>query len=259
LFTGAKVENPYNISVPAGGGTGTLSPAQSTTDGYIEAMISARYVTRYTNSLLNNDFEGKGWISPLPFKVGTISGNMPDLQLQFGYVFRGSSAPTNFTVSTIAGGSDIYGEASMGFPCYRYASQDKLTLGQATIELSGGFVTDKNFLTIHPDLFIGGGYQLKDTWSSGPFYWFARIGAGRVDHPVLTSGSSVALNGLNEPIFTPKWAASLGTLIIIPTGMNGVSAQVGGNVYLSQPPASWNLTVGVSIDPMAWFGGKKGS
>jgi len=250
LFTGATVQNPYTIAIS--GNSGTLQKASTTTDGYIEAFVSARYISR--ENFEKEEDETTGWVKPFVALPGFAGhGNQPDLQMRLGYVFRGKSAPTNFNSQTVVGSSDVYGEVTMGFPMYRYRSEDGLTKGQASIEFSGAFATDRDFISVHPTVFIGGGYQLKDTVSGNPWYWISRVGIAQIDYPRLGSGSTVILDKANEPEFVGKWAPTIGTQLIYPINST-ISFQAGANAYFTKSPASWNITFGLSLDPSKFFG-----
>ena len=252
FLSGAKLQNPYSIGIDTNH-VGTLAKDNTSTDGFIEARTSLRYVTR---QVVLVDEPKNGFVSPFPWDLGPNIKKvaMPDVEASFGYIFSGQSSPTNYSASSVVGGSDLYGELSLGLPWYRYRSLDKSTAFQATLELSGGFVTDKHFLTVHPSMFAGGGFQLSDLTSNGrPWYWMGRLGVARTDTPKLTGmGSQVALDNLDIPKFDASWAPTFGTSIIIPLS-EGWSVQVGGNAYLTDVPASWNISVGFIIDPTAFF------
>ncbi len=177
---------------------------------------------------------------------------VPDISGDFGYVF-GSSTGTNVSASTVVGSSDIYGDASLGFPIIRYASQDYLWKQQATIEVSGGFATDRQFDDVHPNVFVGGGYEGKFPNFTGstnlPVFWFGRVGLARIDRPTLSGTNVVFSNagGLSAPVFHGSWVPAIGTSIIVPITKT-LSIEAGGDAYFSSTPANWNITLGVTLD-----------
>lgn len=250
LWTGAKLENPYTIS----SATKTLQAAGSSGSPYIEIGFAESYVMR---SGKYNDLSW--WPSdeetPDDHRARFLWpwSKVPDLTGDFGYVFSSSTGPSNYSASTVVGSSDIYGDGTLGFPFIRYCSEDFQWKQQATFDFSKGFVTDKQFDTVHPSLFAGLGYQGKFPNFVGttnlPIYWLAHGGLGLIDRPVI-SGTNVVFStagGLSVPSFHERWVPTVGTVIIIP--VNGaLSLQAGGNAYFSDAPASWNITLGVSLD-----------
>src|SRR5579859_7503187 len=205
VLAGARLDNPYAINVS--NGLGTLQPSSSTSDGYIEFELNNRYVERAgdTDDLII-------WGQPtrpngkphffIPF------GRFPDVDTRVGYTFRGSSSsPTNFNVSTVVGGSDIYGDTSVGFAFAQVAGTDYSWKGQLSLEFAGGFATDKQHLDLHPNFFAGIGAQAAfgapgfgSTNYQG--FWCGRAGGALIDQPVLLSGTNtVRLNSLQEPDF----------------------------------------------------------
>jgi len=267
FWIGAKLENPFTITVDPAAKTGTLQPTKSTADGFIELNLSYSYVVRQGTDEQQDPFiwgadrrkHGTKSDSDVGFVAPWI--HFPDFNTSVGYVFRGSTASNTFSASTIAGGSDLYAEGALGFPWWRYADKNSaIRKMQSTLDIAGGVVTDKNDLLLHPNIFIGGGFQgaysLGGTNSSLLGLWSGRIGMARVDHPHLTSGSTVALNGLNEPRFDAVWAPSLGFGITLPV-TSALNARFGGNVYFTERPASWNLSVGVDLDIAKFFSALK--
>ena len=252
LWTGAKLGNPYTINTS----TKTLESANSSSDPYIEISFNERYVMRsgkYDDITFGNSEEHR------TLADGRIHGvnpffHLPDVDGSFGYIFTSGNDSTNFTVSTIVGSSDVYGNSSVGFPVLRYCSEDFSWKQQVTLEVDGGFATDKNFISVHPNIFLGAGYQGKfpnvvGSTNGLPVYWFGRVGMAMIDQPQF-SGSNIVFNttgGLAEPVFENKWDPTLGTSIIVPV-TPALSLQAGANVYFSNPPASWNITLGVTMD-----------
>jgi hypothetical protein len=251
LWTGAKLENPYTIN-PS---TKTLQSAGSSSQPYIEIGFNERYVLRsgeYNDLLFAWERHGQ---TPNDGSAHWVRfwEKVPDVEGSFGYIFPGNSNSTNYSISTIVGSSDIYADASMGLPILRYCSADYSFKQQVTFEINGGFATDKNFLTIHPSVFLGFGYQGKFPNFIGstnlPMYWSGRAGCAMIDEPKLI-GTNVVFNtpgGFLEPAFENKWVPALGVSVIIPV-TSALSLQAGGNAYFSEAPASWNLTLGVTLD-----------
>jgi hypothetical protein len=253
FWTGAKLENPYTIDTQAK----TLKSSGSSSDPFIEVSFSERYVMR------NGEFDDLKWPwaknhqdeTPNDHRVHAINPlyDVFDMSGSFGYVFGGGNTSNTFSASTIAGGSDIYCDTSIGLPVLRYCSADYSLKQQFSLELGGGFVTDKQLDVIHPNMFVGGGYQGKFPNFVGttnlPIYWLGRVGLGYIDQPTLMSTNVVVHNrgGLIIPAFHTTWVPSLGTTIILPL-TSALNLQAGGNVYFASTPAAWNITIGVSLD-----------
>ena len=239
LWSGAKLENPYSIS------SGVLKPSNSTTAGFIEIELMHRYVmlgdqngpdltikgtTLERDNDANMDFFWPGHL-------------FPDLDFRFGYVFNGTSTPTNLTTSTIAGGSDLSTAFNLGLPFWRWRDGTSWSQ-QATIELGGGFETDKSFLALHPNFLAGVGYQFH----SDMFTLMTSFGLGGADYPRLTSSTMVATNGPGgTPVFStrlaPTWQSTL--TVKLSTGAN---LQLGATAYLDSSRPNWNLSAGLSVD-----------
>jgi hypothetical protein len=136
-------------------------------------------------------------------------------------------------------------------------SQSNLIKQQVTLEVSGGFATDRDFLAIHPNLFLGAGWQGRFpapnlTPQSLPAILTGRVGFARIDEPRLISGSTVALNNLGNPEFDSVWTPSVGVQMIYPIN-SSVNLQAGGNVYFTVAPASWNFNLGLTLDLAKFF------
>ena len=116
FWTGAKFSNPYVIN------GNSLKSAGNTSDGYIEIELSTRYILRdgpaaqdwLLGSSPTDNRLPKGQVNFLKFWE-----YMPDIDSRIGYLFRGSSAPTNYSSSTIVGSADFYGDTSLGLPILR--------------------------------------------------------------------------------------------------------------------------------------------
>lgn len=259
LWTGARLDSPYSIVVS--NGVGTLKPSRSSSDGYLEIELNSRYVTR--NGTADD-------ILIWPSAKHTIPGNgpnwmipgdrMPDIDARMGYVFRNSSAPGSFDTSTVVGGSDLYGNTSVGFPFAQICGTNYTWKGQLSLELAGGFATDKEHLNIHPNFFGGIGAQASFTaigFGSTNYqgFWYGRAGEALVDEPALFAGTNtVHLNGLGEPEFNLHWVPSIGTVIVYPLN-SWLSLQAGADAYFtSGPPSLWTLSVGVTLNVDKVFG-----
>ena len=116
VWTGAKFSTPYNIS------GNKLSTAGNTSDGYIELNLSSRYVLRQGQKASDIVWGDWGTLTPHDGQMHFVNplAHMPDIDTRIGYLFRGSSAPTNYNASTIVGSSDFYADTSLGFPLWRY-------------------------------------------------------------------------------------------------------------------------------------------
>jgi hypothetical protein len=260
LFGGAKIDNPYSITVS--NNTATLSSGGPSTDGYLELYGTTRYVFRegrYEDPIAADYWSMHFRETTNDGKIHTVNpfGHMPDLQGRLGFVFRGKTSPTNFTSSAIVGSGDFYLDAGGGFPLLRYLSEDRLWKQQVSLEVSGGFTTDKDFLTLHRTTFIGAGYQGRFPSANANLsgYWMGRVGAAWIDTPRL-SGSSVALNNLNEPDFKSVCVVTSGAEIVFPL-TSAISLQFGGNAYYGITPTPWNVTLGISLDLEKVFQGFK--
>jgi hypothetical protein len=250
IWTGAKFSNPYKIV------GNQLSAAGSTSDGYIELNLSSRYVER---SGTNTDWSwsgtnriAKGSIAFSPFwEYG------PDIDTRLGYIFRGGGTPTNFVASTVVGSADFYGDTSIGLPLVRFCSLGGSWKQQLSLELNGGFATAKDELSLHPNAFFGLGwqasYQAMGTTDRG--YWYGRAGVSLIDQPILIDGTdTVVLNQLSQPEYDLTWVPSIGVIVTYPLSST-ISLQAGVNAYFTQSvPASWNATIGATLDLDKFFG-----
>jgi hypothetical protein len=251
------LDNPYTISIVDG--IGKLQPSSSSSDGYIELGLNSRYVTRGGTS---DDVLFWGKVTSPNGKAHFFwpGDRFPDIDARVGYTFRGSSSPTNFNVSTVVGGSDVYGDTSVGFPFGQVCGTEYSWKGQLSIELAGGFATDKQRLDIHPNFFAGLGAQASFTATglgstNYQGYWFGRAGMALIDEPSLFPGTNtVRLNGLQNPQFDLKWVPAVGTTVVYPLS-SWLSLQAGFNAYFTQnPPSIWNLNLGVTLNLDKVFG-----
>jgi len=247
FWTGSKFLSPYSIN-PS---TMALQSSGNSSAAFIEIAFDQSYIFR---SGIYRDLNLFGQNHRTnSFQVFWPAEKMPDFSGKFGYVFNNNSS-TNISASTIAGNSDIYSEASFGLPLLRY-DDDGTTRFQVDLpQLSGGYSTDKQFDHVHPDFFVGAGFQAKFpnilSQTNYPIYWLAQVGMGMIDVPKITAGG-VAFQqngGLSEPMFQTAWEPAIGTSLIIPVPATALSLEVGGDAYFSSGPGNWDITLGVSLD-----------
>jgi hypothetical protein len=253
LWVGEKLLNAYSITntSTAGKPSGKLNPNNTSAQPFIEVDFNERYVMRSGQEYNESPWETDPADSSLlrnPF------GQIPDVNFSFGYVFGPGTGTNQLSISTIVGSSDIYADESVGLPILRYHNQDFSNKQQVTLEISGGFATDKDFDVVHPTVFLGGGYQAKfsdplTATNSLPIYWFGRLGLAMIDEPQLTSSNVVfkSSGGIPSPVFQSKWVPSMGATVIVPVNQT-LRLQLGGNVYFGSGPEDWNITLGVSAD-----------
>jgi hypothetical protein len=251
LWSGAKLENPYSIT------NGTLKPNNTATVGFVDLEMYHRFVlstdptdTSYVMWGPQPHLSDSGtWASAWPFQW------FPDIDFHFGYVFTSSSStPSNLTAATISGGSDIYSDNTIGWPFWRWTRSDAGFTNQATLDMGGGFTTDKQFLAVHPNAFGGVGFQSHlSSWT-----WLTRFGVGVVDTPKLQSSTTVATDSEGLPIFDLKVAPAWSTTVMY--NLNSAwQFQLGANVYFLPQQAAWNISVGLSVDPSVVFKSLLGS
>ena len=243
LWSGARLRNPYTIT------DSVLKPNNTKTDPFIEIQLLHR------NVFIQGEYEDPIFYGRSARKWGK-SNNMdfflpgqvfPDLDLKIGYMFGGSSATNNVNISTIAGGSDIYSEGTVGIPFWRWSPATGWNQ-QLTVEGGGGFASDKQFMALHPNYFVGIGYQVhQKDWT-----WFTRFGYGGSDVPRRKDGTATILTQPDGmPYFdlesSPAWGAQ-----ILYRLNDVVSLQFGMNAYFHNRP-DWNVSLGVLIDPQEAF------
>jgi hypothetical protein len=261
FLSGAKFDNPFRININHEDQTGTLTNRENSTDAFIEFSCFNRFVMR---GLDLEDYER----DPNWQKTNTVLGNnklqflcpglhFPDYDINVGFIFRNGSDPTNLSASTIAGGGDFYSEGSIGIPILRYSSA-RLGVHQITIEAAGGFATEKCFMTVHPNMFFGAGYQGSFNFPAGKGYFASRVGYGWVDTPIFSSNNRKDVMVVGDlPQFKLQSAATIETSLVIPvvTVLNApVYAVVRANVYLTDNPNPWSITVGGSVSIDKLFG-----
>jgi hypothetical protein len=251
LWTGARFSNPYKIST-----NNTLTSAGSTSDGYIEINLSSRFVERSGSIAQDPNWFGRDNSShPKTNEVywAWPWQHMPDVDTRIGYLFRNKSSPSNFSATTV-GSSDFYGDSSIGFPMVRFLNENWKQ--QLSIEVNGGFATDKDVLSLHPNFFLGMGWQasFKAVGTTNMGYWYGRAGYALIDQPVLSKGTNtVILDHLGEPKFDLKWTPSVGVIFTYPM-TSTLNLQAGANAYFTdRTPASWNASLGVSLDVDKFF------
>jgi hypothetical protein len=257
LWAGEKLLNPYTISttnISPGKKSGTIQNNNTTTEPFLELQFNERYVVRSGDEYSGHHWEADSTIDILSLPIQKFWDEIPDVDFSLGYLFAPGTGTNKLSIATIAGSSDIYAQTSLGLPILRYHNWDYSDKQQVTIEINGGFTTDKNFDTVHPNLFLGGGYQGKfpnplTTTNNLPIYWFGRGGVAMIDQPAVDQSNVLfkTSGGLSSPKFETKWAPSLGSNVVVPISQQ-LDIQLGGNVYLLDGPAQWNITLGVSVD-----------
>jgi len=258
ISTGAKFLSPYEIKVT--NNAATLSKTGNSTVGYLEFSAFNRFVLNLSPDAEDRDPAKKQgpqigftaadeiqapegpqspWLAPW--------AHVPDWEAHIGFVFSGTSGSSNFSATTIAGGSDFYANAAIGWPFWRYTSTNDHTAMQLTLETAGGANTEKSFLAVHPNAFVGPGFQWRFLAHDNSFgFLCARAGYGWIDIPRFTSASDtdiVVVGGL--PKFDLKGSPSLGVFFAYPLG--NVFLNVGADVYFRDNPAPWSITVGTTI------------
>jgi len=251
FWTGARFGSPYTINQ----NTHQLSPNGNSSDGYLEINLVTRYVMRHgpeaDESESDTNLYGKIF-SPLSWGMFTDISKIPapDITATLGYVFANSSGPSNYTASTIIGSSDYYLNASIGIPLFRYCSDKTGSWKQqVSLEFSDGFVTDKKFIQLHHNAFVGLGWQGGFVVNGRQGYWSGRAGFAEIDQPILMAGTNTVVfnKGLNQPIFNQQWVPSTGVTLVVPL-TDSINLNAGINSYYSRRPANWNANLGVTFD-----------
>ena len=270
---GALQVNPYSISSGTNG-TLQLQKRSSSTDAYIDFHIMQRWVAA-KSSLVEKTKHGETpdlfapwWGGESIRKTGAgVTGvafpfsSWPDVDLSLGYVFRNSSGPSNYTATTVVGGGDFHGQVTFGFPFIRHISHRQAQ--QLSIETQGAIVADKSFLLVHPEAFVGLGYQISfpgmgtDT-NSTPRVGFAtaRVGAGWADSPVFEDGSTLTVaTDRTLPKFAFRPSLAMGMSVYYPI-TSGIYISVFGNAYVRQKPTPWTVGAAITIplDKLSGFG-----
>lgn len=244
ISAGAKFVSPYTIHVD--GTNGTLEKSGDSTSAFIEFTLLDRYVLRPdSEEEVHGSFLGAKPISPF--------SHLPDVESHIGFSFANSSGPSTYTATTIAGGGDFYSDASLGLPFARWSNGAHRQ--QVTFELAGGVITEKSFMAVHPNAFAGLGYQaaFRPWYLPGTNHLSAlltgRVGVGWIDVPSDISKAStnitVAVSG-GLPLFELKPYPTLGVSFLLPIS-DSIYLTVGGNAYMKDDPAPWNITVGATM------------
>jgi hypothetical protein len=244
LSSGARFQSLSSVNVQSPT-SATLGTAGNTTAGFLEFTYLNRFVLR-PNTPADDHIEY------FPFLK-----HLPDVEFHGGFSFANSTGSSNYTASAIAGGGDFYSDLAVGLPLFRYASPSQAH--QISLELSGGGVTEKAFLAVHPEFFGGLGYQtsfkppglLSSTNLCG--FLSVRGGAGYIDTPNITDTTTnitVDMKG-GLPQFHQVWAPSMGVEFEYPITGN-IYLTVNADVYFKDSPAPWNISVGASI-PLSNF------
>ena len=240
--------NPYVINVS--GGQGVLTNAGNNTVGFVEFDYINRHVLRADgrDSFTSTNwgaFGGK-WLCPFRWP--------PDVQFALGFVFDNGTSTTNqsYTAQTLAG-ADFYSQMALGFPLWRIDIPNQQG-HQVSLELSGGVVTQKGFEQVHPNAFVGLGYEtsfnptLGTTTTNACGFFEAKAGLGWVDLPSMTGANNlVNLDGNGNPIFNLKSACEVEAYLAYPL-TSKIYLTVDATDYIgNKPPQSWNIKVGASI------------
>jgi len=247
IASGAEFVNPFQIVVPAGAHFGTLTNAGHSTVGFVEFDYINRHILR------------PGRMDPTakqPNKYGFFNplGDVPDVQFQLGFLFDNGTTVTNgqtYSAQSLAG-ADFYTQMGLGFPLWRHDLPTQSH--QVSLEASGGMTTEQSFEHVHPNAFVGLGYET----SFSPFigsattnvcgFLVTKIGAGWADLPATTGTSNyVYLDGNGNPRFDfrPNWEMS--AYLAYPL-TSKVYLTVEANTFVgNNQPDSWNIKVGASI------------
>lgn len=244
VWTGARLRNPYSIT------NSVLKPNNSTTSPFLELQLLRRAVF-----IQGENEDPVFWGSRQRtmgddgrFDFFCPTQLFPDIDLKIGYLFGGSSSSTNnVSISTIAGGSDIYADGSVGLPFWRWSPASGWNQ-QLTVEAGGGFASDKQFLALHPNYFVGIGYQVHQRdWT-----WFTRLGIGGSDVPRRKDGTATIVTQPDGmPYFDMETSVAWGAQILYRLN-DVVSVQFGMNAYFHDRP-DWNVSLGLLIDPQKAF------
>lgn len=260
FWTGVKLLSPYTINgINANSNPRQLQANNSQADPFIEVDFDESYVMqdgvgeRRWSCAPDSDWYTKDdskvhWALPW-YDVFDVSGS-------FGYVFGPSNSTNSYSASTIVSAGDIYGRASLGFPLLRYCNSDASWKEQLSLNVQGGFTTDKQFDSVHPNFSLGFGYQGRFPNFVGatnlPIFWLNNLGPAWIDQPEL-NGTNVVFTtgntgGLSEPDFRLKFVPFCWQSKIIIPVTKSVNIQCGGDVYIGSKPANWDITLGASLD-----------
>lgn len=260
LWGGARYENPYTISNTTTNKktTGTLTPGNKSTDGFLSLEGDLRYIFRtgiYEDEYLLDNPERHSQNAAQVFYPGAV---VPDVDFSLGYVFSGTSAPSNYSASTIAGSGDYSLNTTIGVPVIRYKPASFLDTNTIKMQITApeivaGAQTDKDFLKIYPNVSINAGFQLAAP--SQNFYWEGQAGYGWIDVPEIAYGSVVSEDSANYPKFQFSGCFSMGSRFVYRV-TSSISVEMGGNVYFARL-GSWNLFAAASIDPTKFFSALK--
>jgi hypothetical protein len=254
LSSGATFQNPYVVNVSKDKTTATLDNAGNSTAGFLEFTYLNRYVLRPAAE------KETTWNITQGLWLPNGLMRLPDVEFHAGFNFAngmGSASNTSYSAAAIAGGGDFYSDASFGLPLYRYNAEQGLQRHQVSLEASGGVTTEKSFEAVHPQAFVGIGYEASfkalglQASTNACGYFMGRVGAGWVDSPRILSTTSsntqvVVSGGLPKFDFDAAPVASVGASLLYPLTEN-VYLAVNGSVYLKDNPSPWNVSVGASI------------
>lgn len=263
LHTGVAVTNPYRIdrSTDANGTNHYEQSSDSSTTGrlYVEAYFKSRY----------------SWETPSALELpGTsaFKSTVYDYEAHIGYVAESGADDIAGSASQAAG--DVYAMASVAFNFARLWDQESPLAylkafairprGSIAIELTGGFVTDREFSDVHMSVGVGPVWTVgipvmtKEMDGNGPAkYKLAEGLLGvypyyRMDFPnfVDSDGQSI-VTVRGEPDFQPQNGYMIRIGVNYPVSDNvtviiSASAAASWDREDNLPPP-WSLFIGASI------------
>ncbi len=264
VSSGAEFLNPYKVLVNNSTKTGVMTNTGSSTAGFLEFKFIGRYAFKGPQAEEGNMLRphedkfplGGHWVNPLATK--------PDVEFTVGFIFgnstSGSGTNSQYSASTLAGAEDFYTEGSMGLPVIRDYDTNTMTRQQVSLELGIGVVTEKNFLELHPNYFVGLGYQrsfnrIGGSTNSAQGIFRSRLGAGWLQWPETTGNNlGVRVDGNGLPMFKTEPALSICASLAYPI-TDAIYMFVDVNTYFrGEPPDAWNVRVGASVALEKVFG-----
>ena len=247
---GAEFLNPYQIVVPSGSATGTLTNAGHSTVAYLQLDLIRRWVLapdsdgKASPEIPDNRFFG-GLVNPFV--------TAPDVQVTMGFILGGGSTSSNKTYSAQSlAGSDFYLDLGAGVPLWRnsWYKLDNDFPAQVSLGGSLGVTTEGAFEKVHANEFVGGlldvGINGYDAGTNAGFME-VKLGFGHLDFPSMTgTASQVNLDGNRIPIFKEQWAPEMGANVFFPVGK--IYLNLEANAYFTdRSPDQWNIKVGATI------------
>lgn len=267
ISAGATFQAPYIVSYNQTTGAATLTNTGSTTVGTLDFNFIDRYVLRPNSQDMYYYGKSSGWHwvdqwqeeeskdTFLGWLHGTLGYSIthPDIDWNLGILFANgapssSGSNTTYSTATIAGSGNFWTDASVGLPLLRDKGDNLIQ--QVSAEIAGGATTDEKFMSVHPNFFVGGGYQASflpfyESSTNNLAFIISRAGYGFIDMPDLTTNLDVRVSR-SLPQWQRKWEPSIQTSFYFP---------MVGNIYFSlnvqacflQNPTPWNITAGVTI------------